>query len=379
MTSPASWFSLVGERLRRRLGHGSVARALVWFFVVATALGSMGLVADGALEHALFLGLTVLFLAWEVLSERLGQWGVLVGVTLLCTGVGMNWHLPLSLGLVAVLLAVPFRRAAVLVVVALGAIVWFWAQQSLPGGLVVRGLFALLQNVLFLYLLERVWRSGKALEETREELARTEVDAERTRLAGELNEVIGSTLAQVALHTAEAQNRTEVTDPEFHRHLSEVGDLVNHGLQQLRLLSFEPVIGDLDSEVQMADSLCRRLGVDLTASVEDVDDEVSEIFALMLRESVTNMFKHATPTRCTVAVRAEDGEAMFGFTNDGVPAEALDTGEGSGHRRWRETVTALGGTLVTTRLEGGRYQVLARVPVTVDPLASPIMERAAHG
>lgn len=370
-----------GRGLRAATGHGGLSRVIVWFFVIMMAFGTVGLVATGPIEYGVFIGLAALFLAWEVLSDRLQKWGVFVGLLIFCAGLGFNWHLPMSLGLAVIVLVLPFKWAAPMLLAIIGALLWYWSQ-TLSDEFVLRGLLALIQNVFLVYLLERAWRSSRALQETREELARTEVDAERTRLAGELNEVIGKTLWQVSLQTAEIRSRTDVTDPNFHHHMTAVADLIGTGLEQLELLSFEPVLADLDGELHTAESLCARLGVEMTASVEDVEEHAAELFAAMLREAITNMFKHATPTRCTLAVRSENGEAIFGFTNDGVAQKVHDLDGGSGQRRWKQEISALGGTLDTTLLVGGRYQVLARVPTALTQQSRPSLrkiERANHG
>lgn len=389
MTPPASGAGWLAWP-REALAGGGLSRAVVWLFVVLMTVGTVEPVTQNTAEVVLFIGLSALFLAWEVLRERLGQWGALVGVLIFAVGFALQWHLPLSLGVVLVVLVLPFRWGVPLAGLGILLLVGAWSQWY-SGDIVLRSILALVQNVFLIYLLERVWINSQALRETRDELARTEIDTERTRLAGELNEVIGSTLRQVGLQTDEIRTRGGVEDPAFQRHLAEIADLVDRGLQQLELLSFEPVVGDFEAELDTAQALCRRLGVDFTASVEEIDDRVAEIFALMLRESITNMFKHATPTRCTVAARTEHGEAIFGFTNDGVLPHAPDSADGSGHRRWRRSLTELGGSLETSRLQGGRYQVRARVPVrAADPpaprrpttpttAATPPTERITHG
>lgn len=364
--------------VRAQLSHFGLSRVAVWIFVLVITAGTVTLVTDGADEFALFVAASALFLVWELGQRRLMVWGSVLGLVVFAVGFAFQWHLPLSLGIAIMLLSLP-GLWGVLVggagVVAISA-TWF---GSMNGDVALHGLLGLAQNVLLVYLLERTWASSRALEAVRQELAKTEVDAERTRLAGELNEVIGATLRQADLQTADIRSREEVADPRFGEHLAEITELVQHGLKQLDLLSAEPVLGDFDSELHTAQSLCKRLDVDFTAVIDEVDPTVSEMFPLLLRESVTNMFKHATPTRCTVVVRNEDGEAIFGFTNNGVAERDVPGEDGSGHRRWRRLLADLGGGLTAGPLHGGRYQVLARVPIGSTPAPSTSQERVSHG
>lgn len=225
-----------------------------------------------------------------------------------------------------------------------------------------------------LCLLQQTAWTARRLRETQEQLAQAEVDGERDRLAGELTTHIGRTLAQTAAQASRARTRVAVDDPEVQGHLAEVESLVVRGRDQLARLSFEPVVDDLATEVRSTQTLCSRLGVAFTPSVQEIDDAAQTVFALLLRESVTNMFKHAVPTRCTVVARQEDGVALLSITNDGVPAGPATArdGSGSGQARWRSQLDPLGGTLEAGPLPGGRYRVLARIPL---PVAVPEDDR----
>jgi two-component system, NarL family, sensor histidine kinase DesK len=342
-----------------------LARVAVWMFVIVLTAFTAQMVTQDPAVRALIAALSALFLGWEALSSRLGAWGVLPGLVIFGGGMFWNWHLPTSLGIAVIALALPRRWAAVGVAGLVTFTIWQWASSPLyTSDLVFRGAMGLAQNVLFIYLLERACRSGKEIEKTQDELAQLEVDTERARLAGELNKVIGSTLDRAGAQASDLQRQVTSDHPEVAKQLVEIEGLIARGQDQLSLLSYEPVLDDFESEVRTARSLCRNLGVEFIATLEEVDDRVEEVFALMLRESTTNMFKHAMPTRCTAIARMEDGEAVFGFTNDGVRDPSRSTVSGSGHRRWRAELAALGGSLRTATLDGGRFQVLARVPLT---------------
>lgn len=353
----------LARRIRLMLADGGLARTVIWFVVLVLLLDSWER-GSGQADHAIALMCVGAFLAWEVTRDRLGGAGSLIGLALVAVGMACDEQLAMVLGLpvLAVSLAPLIAVAATL----LSLLGYAWASSSdVPARLLPTLLLGLFGFALMLYLLLRISATARHLRETREDLARTEVDAERDRLAAELNRIIGQTLHQVARQTAEARESIHVADPRVQAQLADVEKLVDRGLEQLKLLSFEPVIDDLDAELQTAQILCPRLGVDFTGSIDPVDEEIGRVFALLLREAVTNMFKHAIPTRCTLVIREQDGEALFSFTNDGAPAEGGPTRSpvGSGQRRWAAATDALGGTLETGSLTGGRYRVVARVPV----------------
>ncbi|WP_139979948.1 sensor histidine kinase [Nocardioides litoris] len=357
-----------------RLGaDGRGARLAVWLFVVGVPLQTLPGRTQGPLQAGLYLAAILAFLAWELQQQRLGRWGGLVGLAVAVVGIHDDWILVTGLGLAIIAVSLPVLPA-VLGATALVA----WAMHSwidTYGSATTTVAVGVLTHVtypLFIYLLERVATAARELRATREDLADIEVDVERTRLAEELNAVIGSTLHQVAHQAATTRRELTVDDPQLAEQLDDVATLVARGLEQLELLSFESVLAGFQDEVATAQALCKRLGVEVTVSVDEVDARVDDAFALVVRESVTNMFKHAVPARCTVTARMQDGTALLAITNDGVPDEAVaPRSGGSGHERWRTVLAELGGTLVVEELSGGRYRVLARVAPAAAPVAEP--------
>lgn len=377
-------------RLRAHLADGRLARLLTWLFVV-WLVSTPARYAQSVEEWLYPLAAAVVFLAWEAQADRLRRWGAIPGVALVVAGLVQQDMVMIALGAPVVALTVPVRAAVASTLATIAAYVVL-AARELPPGLPATDVFvALLQlaiGVLMLglvpYLLQRIAFTARRLRDTREDLANTEVDAERTRLAQELNALMGQTLHQVSRQIVEARQAIDIDDAALQTQLADVENLVARGLDQLELLSFEPVIDDLDTEIQTAHTLCRRLGVEFTASVDQVDDVVSTTFALLLRECVTNMFKHAVPTRCTFVARDQDGEALFSFTNDGVSDETTCPTNGTGQRRCRDSIVELGGTFEASPLDDGRYRILARVPVAPAPSerptsAQPLEEATTHG
>lgn len=371
------------------LPDGWQYRLVVW--VAAATLGTLFgryLLPDTA-RTMLFAASVVLFLMWEAAQARWGRWAVVPGVILSVIGLSQDWILVVTFGLVILLLALPGRIALPLVGVGVGLMVWRRAETS--SGIALLGtMVGLLSQVLLFYIVERVAAVARQLRESRDELAALEVDAERTRLAEELNTLIGTTLHQVSHQVAEIRAERRDDDAVLTEQLDDITAHVEHGREQLKLLSYEPVVADFHSEVSTAQVLTSRLGVDFVASVELVPAAVDHAFALILRESITNMFKHAIPTRCTVAARIQEGAALLSITNDGddsdrthVDDELRSPEPGSGHRRWRTIAEELGGTLRAEHLTRGRFRVVVQVPIdpvaTADTPTVAQQEKASHG
>ncbi|MCP2359042.1 two-component system sensor histidine kinase DesK [Nonomuraea thailandensis] len=105
----------------------------------------------------------------------------------------------------------------------------------------------------------------------------------------------------------------------------------------------------------------------------DAPDELMEgpagpVLAVVLREAVTNVLRHGTPTECVIELTVQDGHVRLRVTNDGA-ARVQEPEPGSGLRNLRARLAAIGGDLTTTRT-GDRFELLARTPVDHEDLTT---------
>jgi two-component system, NarL family, sensor histidine kinase DesK len=100
--------------------------------------------------------------------------------------------------------------------------------------------------------------------------------------------------------------------------------------------------------------------VRLDASVATVtlSPRQETVLALALRETITNVVRHARASMCRVALGVERGELVLTIQDDGVGGPVM---EGNGLIGMRERVRAAGGTLVVDAASGVR--VCVRLPV----------------
>ncbi|MBC9956533.1 sensor histidine kinase [Yimella sp. cx-51] len=361
--------------LRRVLLDDRPARIMTWLFVIYLTAGFLSTAPDLAARTGL-LAIAAAFLAWEGLQYRLPLWGsVLWAIALTTAGLTMMWTwlltAPSAWGMAVLALVLPMRWSVPVLGVVATTQAWL-IQQLVPPALIPQVVLSQLILTLTVFLLQRLARATRQLRDARAALANTEVDAERDRLAQQLNTMIGHTLHQVGRQTTQAKAAVPAAEDAVAGQLDDIAALVERGLDQLQLLSFEPVPSGLEEELRTAQTLSNRLGVALTASVGDIDEAASTLSGLLLREAVTNMFKHSDPTRAVLVTRQDEDGLLFSFVNDGVSASGSDpnnpspsptaTAGSSGQRRWRDEVARLGGTVTTEHLHGERYRVLVRVP-----------------
>lgn len=349
-------------------------RALVVLLV--TALATLVLADDSAADVAVGLAAATAFCVWLWFREGLQPrtnlaFGISLTVIGLIHGAPRADDIAVVLGATATVLSVPLRRALLTVLSLIVVIAASWLAAGMAPKEALTSVLELLLIGFVLNVLERIRSTAHELRRTQELLATERVHHERLRLSREVSGGLGLTLCAAADGIARARALVTANGHPVAAELEDLAALVAQGAARLELLSFEPVVDKLEDELAAADELCRRLGVAMTASIDALRSPVLEEFAaLVLRESVTNMFKHARPSRCVIVVRVVDRELVISVTNDGVGAAAplrrRPASQGSGQRRWSDRLAELGGRLDAGALEGGRYRVLVRIPVT-DP------------
>ncbi|MFW5473091.1 hypothetical protein ACOCJ5_07275 [Knoellia sp. CPCC 206450] len=235
--------------------------------------------------------------------------------------------------------------------------------------------------VFVLVLLDRTACATRELEVATHELAEP-VDHERAMLTDRLGSLIGRTLVAAREAVRGTVAVADRADPGVLAQLHGIEALLEDGITQLEKLIIEPVAETLEGELEATRDVCERLGIAATVSADAVPDPViADMVALVLREAVTNMLKHADATRCVVAVRVDEDATVLAVTNDGAAPVATSSGSsragttgatgatgsrvstaGTGQRRWREALAGHDAELTTSTLSDGRYQVWLRLP-----------------
>jgi len=252
-------------------------------------------------------------------------------------------------------------------------------QHYAGGTLAVQLLFGLL-------VLGATWAAGAAVRERRESLRRTIEQAaeqakveERMRIARDIHDVVTHSVGLIAIKAGVA-NHVVATHPEEVREaLAVIEDVSRRALRDMRATlkvlrrehgdeqrDLQPVRGlsDLPSLVRTAEAA--GVSVDLsTDRPEEPPDGVALAAFRIAQEALTNVVKHAAPTRCLVRVTARDGVLTIDVTDEGPEPGHRTTvpGSGMGLVGMKERAAAHGGTLTAGPRPGAAgFQVLATLP-----------------
>jgi signal transduction histidine kinase len=248
------------------------------------------------------------------------------------------------------------------------------------------------EHVARLALLEELEASRARLEEANHQLQifagsveQLAVANERNRLARDLHDILGYTLATVVVK-AEAAKRLLAAEPERARQeLDRVQEVARGGLAEVR----RSVAGIRDSAaasgvwheamMRFIDDFGRetrlRVSHQIAPLPEGHDQAIEVCLFRVIQESLTNVARHAQAANVSVTLRIEHGAAVLKIADDGNGAgPAAKITPGFGLRGMRERVEQLGGRVVFSSKCGEGTHILAMVPCCPDTAL-----RAIHG
>lgn len=199
-------------------------------------------------------------------------------------------------------------------------------------------------------------RFYQVIEQSRERDAELAVVRERIRFAGDLHDIQGHTLHVVKLKITLAEKLVHSDIARVQEELREVHALVSDTITQTKELAYAQRRLNLSVELENAKNLFEAAGIRVRVNREaDVDEGVDGLLGQVLRETTTNILRHAQATR----VRITLAESGITIVNDGAPEGPLP--ELGGLAALKERVGDNGGEL-TVEQKDGRFLTAAAFP-----------------
>jgi two-component system sensor histidine kinase DesK len=191
------------------------------------------------------------------------------------------------------------------------------------------------------------------LEEAREREAELAVVRERVRFASDLHDIQGHTLHVVKLKTALAQKLVDSDTERAKQELREIHALVSDTITRTRELAYAQRRLNLSAELENARNLFEAAGIAVRVDREaDVDPAAGELLGQVLRETTTNILRHAAATHVRITLTA----TSITVVNDGAQGEPPP--ELRGLAALAQRVAAHGGDL-TVEQDDGRFLTAA--------------------
>ncbi|ONI73060.1 hypothetical protein ALI144C_44730 [Actinosynnema sp. ALI-1.44] len=307
-----------------------VREVLVAALLLAVDIGVAGNVLKDEPGDRLLVAAIVVasLLAVAVVVRRLWPVGALVAVVVIsvvAAFLGLLWDPFVAVALVSY--PVVLRRDERFVVPCLVAVVLaavfgqWWYAVGVP---LILAAWALGYNVRE--------RRAQAEELERQRHHQIAVD-ERLRIARELHDVVSHGMGLIAVKAGIANHIADAQPAAAREALQVIETTSKEALVEIRKLlgllrqDTAPSLRDLADVVDRASSA----GVEVDLAIGDCD-HLPEPVALtayrIVQEAVTNVVKHAAPTRCAVTVQADAHQVVISVVNDGAVTTVAPGGHG---------------------------------------------------
>ncbi|MGW0908286.1 sensor histidine kinase [Streptomyces sp. NPDC002853] len=199
-------------------------------------------------------------------------------------------------------------------------------------------------------------RFYRVIEQSRERDAELAVIRERVRFASDLHDIQGHTLHVVKLKITLAEKLVHSDIARVQEELREVHALVTDTITQTKELAYAQRRLNLSVELENAKNLFEAAGIRVRVNREaDVDERVNGLLGQVLRETTTNILRHAEATRVRITLSASG----ITIVNDGAPTGPLP--KLGGLATLKERVGDNGGELTVEQADG-RFVTAAAFP-----------------
>ena len=221
---------------------------------------------------------------------------------------------------------------------------------------------------------ESLKERARQAEETRDEEARRRVAEERVRIARDIHDAVGHSLATITVQAAAGAKLFESEPERAFEALTAIRETSKHALRDLgatlNVLRPGEEAAPREPSPGVAD-FAALLRAPATAGIDVKTEFEGEPYPLpgavdvaayrILQESLTNVIRHAKASCAEVAVRYEPEFMELEVRDDGA-APVRANGHGHGLTGMRERAESLGGSFTAGPLPGGGYRVWTRLP-----------------
>ncbi|MFT4257683.1 MAG: sensor histidine kinase [Pseudoxanthomonas sp.] len=204
-------------------------------------------------------------------------------------------------------------------------------------------------------------RRDTALRLSHDEVRRLAATAERERIGRDLHDLLGHTLSLITLKLELARKLSERDPAASRREMAEAERVAREALAEVRSAVTGIRAADLAAELASAKLLLESSQVQLEYTAPpSLPPDTERALALVLREAVTNIARHARATQARVAFSRRGDAVELRIEDNGRGGIA---GDGNGLSGMRERIAALGGTLSIESPKGQGTRLLARAPL----------------
>jgi len=201
-----------------------------------------------------------------------------------------------------------------------------------------------------------------ALALSQDEVRRLAATAERERIGRDLHDLLGHTLSLITLKLELSRKLFERDPARAKSEMEDAERVAREALAQVRSAVTGIRATDLAAELASAKLLLETTQVqfDYVPPPQGLPPEVERGLALVLREAVTNISRHAQAVQAQVEFVREDNAVQLRIRDNGRGGVSVD---GNGLSGMRDRVREMGGSLSVDSPRAGGTRLLIRVPL----------------
>ena len=220
---------------------------------------------------------------------------------------------------------------------------------------------------------------ARQAERTREDEARSRVDAERLRIAREVHDTVAHAIAIINVHAGVTAYLLDKQPERAHEALVTIERTSAQALHEMRAVLGvlrdtdngrvpHPGLGQVDELTAVAREAGLDVDLDVPRSAAPLPSAVDHTVYRILQESITNVIRHVGPTRVTVALDYGTDVLEIRVSDEGGRTDVGDRADpdgppGRGIVGMRERCGLLGGELTAGPRPCGGFEVTARLPL----------------
>ncbi len=219
------------------------------------------------------------------------------------------------------------------------------------------------------------------LRYTHEEVRRLAAATERERIGRDLHDLLGHTLSLITLKLELSRRLFDRDRVGARRELEEAEKVARQALAEVRSAVTGIRATDLAAELASARVIleCSGIALESTESVPGMPQEIERNLALVLREAVTNIVRHARARAVTLHIEDVGGSVCLTIIDDG--RGGINT-KGNGLNGMRERLRAVDGALRIDSPRGGGSKLEVLVPLRpildAETLSEDLVGRSRH-
>jgi len=201
-----------------------------------------------------------------------------------------------------------------------------------------------------------------ALALSQEEVRRLAATAERERIGRDLHDLLGHTLSLITLKLELSRKLFDRDPAAARRELEDAEAVAREALAQVRSAVTGIRATDLAAELASARLLLEsaQVQLDYAPPPQGLPPEAERALALLLREAVTNISRHAQATQAQIEFVQEEKAVQLRIADNGRGGVGV---EGNGLAGMRDRVRELGGRLDVDSPRGAGTRLSIQLPL----------------